>query len=160
MADVFSTEQRSRIMSNVRNKDTEPERVVRSLLHRMGYRFRLQRRDLPGKPDIVLPRYRIAIFVHGCFWHRHEGCRRASTPATRTDFWETKFAANRERDAAAATALADLGWRVVVIWECTTRNGRVLERLLRSILGRDTGAAGGEVDGEAIQNGDVDPNRQ
>ena len=105
-------------MAQVKERDTGPEKAVRSILHRMGYRFRLQRRDLPGKPDIVLSKYRIAIFVHGCFWHRHSGCKRASRPATNTAYWDRKFERNVSRDALNKTALENDGWRVLVIWEC------------------------------------------
>ncbi len=105
-------------MSRVRSGDTKPEFVLRSLLHRAGYRFRLRRKDLPGTPDIVLPRYRLAIFVHGCFWHRHTGCRRASTPAANQERWEKKFARNKQRDREVQQALSANGWRVHVVWEC------------------------------------------
>lgn len=107
-------------MQAVRGSDTKPELAVRKLLHRFGYRFRLRRSDLPGKPDLVLPRYKLAIFVHGCFWHRHD-CKRATMPKTRIEFWEAKLLANVERDAQVIQALADLGWRSVVIWECEIR---------------------------------------
>jgi len=108
---------------------------VRRALHAMGKRFRLFRRDLPGRPDIVLPRYRIALFVHGCFWHRHEGCRLSSTPKTRIEFWNDKFVTNIARDARNVAELRALGWRVGVIWECETRRPdllAILERLLTS----------------------------
>lgn len=98
MTDVFTPEKRSDVMSRIKGRNTKPELVVRSLLHRMGYRFRLHRTDLPGKPDIVLPRYRTVIFVHGCFWHRHKGCRLAYTPKSRMEFWSTKFESNMIRD--------------------------------------------------------------
>ena len=97
--DTASPEKRSWIMRQVKGRDTSPEKIVRSLLHRMGYRFRLQRDDLPGKPDIVLPRFKTVVFVNGCFWHRHSGCKRATTPATNVDYWQTKFARNVARDA-------------------------------------------------------------
>jgi len=105
-------------MSRIRGRDTGPELLLRSLLHRAGFRFRRHDSSLPGRPDIVLKKHRAAIFVHGCFWHRHEGCRNATTPSTRTDFWEDKFAGTVERDRRAAEALAALGWTVVTIWEC------------------------------------------
>lgn len=118
-------------MSRVRNRDTTPERTVRSLLHRLGYRFRLHRRRLPGHPDIVLPRHRKVIFVHGCFWHGHEGCRRGRRPAANADFWERKLATNKERDALAVKKLGSQGWNSLVVWECQTRNAEELaERLL------------------------------
>ncbi len=121
-------------MSRVRQRDTAAELAVRSALHRMGYRFRLQRRDLPGTPDVVLPRHRVAIFVHGCFWHRHAGCPRASTPKTNVDFWLAKFAANVERDARQQAEISALGWRVVVVWECEARRPERLRELLGSRL--------------------------
>ena len=105
-------------MAQVKGRDTNPEKAVRSLLHRMGYRFRLQKKDLPGKPDIVLPKYHTAVFVHGCFWHRHSGCKRASRPATNIAYWDQKFARNVTRDAQNEVALENLGWHVLVVWEC------------------------------------------
>lgn len=116
-------------MSRFRAKDTRPELLVRRALHARGYRFRLHRRDLPGTPDIVLPRHRIAVFVHGCFWHHHQGCRDGRIPGSRADFWRAKFAANGERDHRASVALAALGWRVAVIWECEARATRISETL-------------------------------
>jgi DNA mismatch endonuclease (patch repair protein) len=114
-------------MSRIRSGDTKPEITVRKLLHALGYRFRLHRRDLPGKPDIVLPRHRLAIFVHGCFWHQHPGCRLASKPKTRQDYWTPKLAGNVRRDAEAQEALAALGWRVEIIWECAARKPEQLK---------------------------------
>jgi len=111
---------RSTVMSRIRSRDTNPELRVRRALHSMGYRFRLYRKDLPGTPDIVLPRHRTAIFVHGCFWHQHQGCRRASDPKTRREYWGPKLARNVERDGDHTVALKALGWRVIVIWECET----------------------------------------
>lgn len=125
MADIVDSATRSRMMSGIKGRNTKPERLVRSYLHAAGFRFRLHRKDLPGCPDIVLPRYRAIIFVHGCFWHRHEGCNLASLPATRVDFWESKFAANVERDRRNETALAEAGWRVIIIWECQIRAGEL-----------------------------------
>ncbi|MCZ4074952.1 very short patch repair endonuclease [Agrobacterium sp. LMR679] len=119
------SQQRRRNMQAVRSRDTKPEIAVRKLLHRLGYRFRLQRSDLPGKPDIVLPRHRLAVFVHGCFWHRHN-CKRATMPKTRTTFWEAKLSANVDRDARAMAALGKLGWRTVVIWECEIGDHQLL----------------------------------
>lgn len=118
--DIVSPEKRSEMMSKVRSKDSIAEKKVRSALHAAGYRFRLHRKDLPGTPDIVLPKYRLAIFVHGCFWHRHEGCAKASTPKSNREFWEKKFVENIERDFRSMAALDALKWRVVVIWECET----------------------------------------
>lgn len=118
MTDRLSRERRSWNMSRIRDRDTEPERLVRSALHRAGYRFRLHCRDLPGRPDIVLPRYRTVVFVHGCFWHRHCGCRLAYAPKSRTAFWQAKFRSNVERDRRNARELRLLGWKVVTVWEC------------------------------------------
>ena len=116
------SEQRSRNMSAIKSKNTKPEIAVRKLLHSMGYRFRLHRKDLPGSPDIVLPKYKTVIFVHGCFWHRHENCKYASTPKTRKEFWENKFKANLKRDLEIQEKIKNLDWRSVVIWECETKN--------------------------------------
>lgn len=115
-------------MSRIRSGNTRPEVAVRKQLHALGYRFRLHRRDLPGKPDIVLPRHKIAIFVHGCFWHQHEGCKLASKPKTRQEYWTPKLAGNVARDQVAQAALADLGWRVEVIWECDVRKPEELKQ--------------------------------
>jgi DNA mismatch endonuclease, patch repair protein len=132
--DSLSPERRSWNMSRIRAKDTRPERLVRSLLHSLGYRFRLNRKDMPGRPDIVLPKYRTAIYVHGCFWHRHGGCSLAYTPKTNLEFWSKKFTRNEERDAEVATALKEAGWKQVVIWECETRDKATLARRLKSSL--------------------------
>ena len=121
-ADIFSEEQRSYIMSRVSSKNTKPELYVRSFLHGQGLRFRIHRKDLPGKPDLALPKYRTAIFVHGCFWHRHKGCSRATMPSTRIDFWERKFERNVVRDKANQVALREEGWKVLVVWECELSN--------------------------------------
>ena len=128
--DRLTKQHRSWNMSRIRGKDTRPEMRVRSLLHRMGFRFRLHRKDLPGKPDIVLPAYGTVIFVHGCFWHRHPGCRFAYTPKSRVDFWLTKFQRNVERHQEVEAELEALGWRVVVIWECETASEDQLQRRL------------------------------
>jgi DNA mismatch endonuclease (patch repair protein) len=130
--DILSREKRSWNMSRIRGRDTTPEKRVRSLLHRLGYRFRLHRHDLPGKPDIVLPRFRTVIFVHGCFWHRHPRCRYAYVPKTRTEFWVGKFAANVRRDRQCQRTLRKLGWHVLVVWECQLRDEKKLvHRLVR-----------------------------
>ena len=117
MADIVDRETRSRMMSGIRGKDTKPEILVRKALHAAGYRFRLHRKDLPGKPDIVLPRYRTVVFVHGCFWHGHK-CKHFKWPKTREDFWREKIMRNMERDREAVAALEKLGWTVKVVWEC------------------------------------------
>lgn len=123
-------------MARVRAKDTRPELAVRRLLHRLGYRYRLHRRDLPGRPDICFPGRRKAIFVHGCFWHRHDGCRRSTTPKTRTSFWEAKFERNMVRDRTNLSDLRKLGWEAMVVWECeTTDLDRLAPRLVRFLDG-------------------------
>lgn len=125
-------------MSRIRASDTGPERAVRSILHRMGYRFRLHSRSLPGKPDLVLPRYGTVIFVHGCFWHRHRGCPLAYTPKSRTVFWMNKFRDNVARDRRVTGELQTLGWQVLVVWECELRDVEQLsERLNRALPHRD-----------------------
>jgi len=128
---------RRALMRRIRGRNTRPELAVRRLLHRHGYRFRLHGKELPGRPDIVFRGRRKAIFVHGCFWHRHEGCKRTTSPKTRVAFWEKKFRENRERDRAAVTALEQAGWDVAVVWECETEDADVLTgRLVRFIEGR------------------------
>lgn len=122
-------------MSRVRSKDTEPEMVVRRLLHHAGYRFRLHRLDLPGKPDIYLPRHRLAIFVHGCFWHAHKDCRRATLPKTRTEFWQAKIAKNVERDSQACRALVQGGHKVLELWACELSDHLVLTKVAAKIQG-------------------------
>lgn len=116
-------------MSGIGGKNTKPELLVRKALFAAGFRFRLHRKDLPGRPDIVLPGRRVVVFVHGCFWHAHQGCRYAKSPATRREFWEAKLASNVERDRRATKALLSAGWRVLVVWECATRSSGVLEKL-------------------------------
>lgn len=123
-------------MSRVRSKDTSPEMRVRRAAHALGLRFRLHRRDLPGKPDLVFPRHRAALFVHGCFWHRHPGCAKASMPKSRPDFWQAKFERNIERDRRVETELEALGWRVFVIWECETKSDERIRDLLTRIANR------------------------
>lgn len=131
--DVHSPEQRSFNMSRIRGKDTRPEMMVRRWLWVNGYRYRLHRIDLPGKPDIVLPKYRAAIFVHGCFWHRH-GCSMTTTPESRKDFWLAKFSDNISRDKRNVEALLEKSWRVMVIWECSLRGKSAdLEMLAKKI---------------------------
>ena len=109
------------MMASIRSRDTKPELIVRRHLHGLGYRYRLAPRNLPGKPDLVLPKHRAVIFVHGCFWHGHAGCRFATVPATRTEFWTDKITANRARDSAKEAQLHALGWRVAVVWECALK---------------------------------------
>ena len=129
MADHLTKDKRSWNMSRIRSKDTKPELLVRSLLHRRGYRFRLHRKDLPGKPDIVLPKYKTVIFVHGCFWHRHKGCKRCTTPSTNKDYWLAKFERNVKKDRQNKAQLKKLGWNVVMIWECEIKNGRWIDKI-------------------------------
>ena len=127
---------RSALMSRIRSSGTSPELAVRRMLHARGFRFRLHRKDLPGRPDIVLPKYRTAIFVHGCFWHQHPNCRLASKPKTRTDYWEPKLEGNVQRDVRNRTALEVLSWRVETIWECDTRRAETLVARVNEIIGR------------------------
>lgn len=124
MIDVVDQATRRKMMQGIRAKNTAPEVKVRKALFAVGMRFRIQATHLPGSPDIVLPKHGVAVFVHGCFWHRHGGCAYSTTPATRPDFWEEKFAKNQARDARAIRALVQLGWRVLVIWECSVRKSR------------------------------------
>ena len=124
MPDQFSPAERSRVMRAVRSGDTTPELVVRRMVHALGYRYRLHARDLPGRPDLVLPRLGKAIFVHGCFWHRHACDAGRSTPASRVEYWQAKFARNVERDRSNLRKLRRLGWSVLVVWECQTRAAR------------------------------------
>ena len=142
MTDRITQERRSANMRAIRGRDTVPELRVRRAAHAAGLRFRLQRRDLPGTPDLVFPRHRVALFVHGCYWHRHPDCRCATVPSSNTEFWTTKFAANVERDARKTRELEDAGWRVAVIWECETRNQSGLPALVRArVLGADSADA-------------------
>ncbi|EDK4785267.1 very short patch repair endonuclease [Salmonella enterica] len=141
MADVVDAATRSRMMSGIRGRNTKPEILVRSLLHREGFRFRLHVRELPGKPDIVLPKYRAAIFVHGCFWHGHD-CPLYRLPGTRPDFWRNKIDRNRASDRRARDALLAAGWRVAVVWECALRGagtdpGQVAQRLAVWLRGNE-----------------------
>lgn len=132
MTDVFSNEKRSWIMCRVKGRDTKPEILVRSLIFHMGFRFRLHRRDLPGTPDIVLPRHRKVIFVHGCFWHGHNSCPRSKRPTTNEDFWNNKLDGNIERDKRYCMELRQMGWKVLIVWECETRSA---EKLLQKLEG-------------------------
>lgn len=140
--DRLSKEHRSWNMSRIRGKDTSPEKTVRSLLHRLGYRFRLHCKDLPGQPDIVLPRFQAVIFVHGCYWHRHKGCRYAYTPKTRIEFWQRKFDENVERDERTLKSLRKIGWHVLVVWECQISNEKTLANRLIRFLAESERQAG------------------
>jgi DNA mismatch endonuclease (patch repair protein) len=121
MVDVVTPEVRSRMMASIRGKDTRPEILVRHFLHGQGLRYRLQDRKLPGVPDLVFPRHGTVVFVHGCYWHRHQGCQYATTPASNVAFWQQKFAGNVRRDQEVVACLLEAGWRVIVIWECGLR---------------------------------------
>lgn len=134
MVDVVDPSVRSRMMAAIRGRDTSPELLVRQYLHRAGLRFRVHRKTLPGRPDIVLTQHRAVVFVHGCFWHRHEGCRFTTTPATRSDFWQDKFGRNVARDEQKSGLLRAAGWRVFTIWSCEANNSEALDRLFFSIV--------------------------
>jgi DNA mismatch endonuclease (patch repair protein) len=129
MADIMSAEKRSYVMSRVGSKNTQPELAVRKYLHAEGFRFRIHYKDLPGKPDIVLPKFKAVIFVHGCFWHGHEGCRRSQLPATRTDWWASKIVRNQERDKEQQAELREAGWRIMIVWECRLKTALIKSSL-------------------------------
>ena len=133
MADKLNTQQRHHCMSRIRGKDTKPEILVRKGLHARGFRFRLQDRKLPGRPDIVLPKYGVAIMVNGCFWHGHKGCRYATKPKSNIEFWETKIARNKHRDEVTAAHLEALGWTVIVVWECELRGKEKAEARIQTL---------------------------
>lgn len=135
MADKLSKEHRSWNMSRIRSKNTKPEIIIRSLLHKAGLRFRLHAKNLIGKPDLILPKYKTVIFVHGCFWHRHQGCKDATNPGTRTDFWQKKFTDNVERDKKVKLSLEEAGWKVIIIWECEIKktNEELLSRISKEL---------------------------
>jgi DNA mismatch endonuclease, patch repair protein len=134
MVDNRTVDSRSALMARVRQKNTSPEMIVRRLLHRMGYRFRLHQKDLPGRPDIVLPRHKKVIFVHGCFWHRHD-CKKATMPKTNQEFWKNKFQTNIDRDTKVLRSIKERGWETLIIWECEARDGDQLELRLLKFLG-------------------------
>lgn len=136
MADRITKAQRSRNMARVKNKNTAPELIVRKTLHRLGFRFRLYRSDLPGNPDIVLPRHHKIVFVHGCFWHGHT-CPRGKRPSTRQDFWNRKLDGNQKRDKANQDKLKELGWEILIVWECQVKNVDNLEKQLLDFM-KDT----------------------
>ena len=138
MTDIYGPRKRSEIMARVRAKGTKPEQVVRQIAHSLGYRFRLHRDNLPGKPDLVFPRHRKVILVHGCFWHGHRHCSKAKRPATNRAFWEKKLSRNMERDRQDTAALREAGWKVLVLWECETKNrGRVATSIRRFFEGSE-----------------------
>ena len=134
VTDIVDSQRRSELMAGIRSRDTAPELVVRRIAYRMGLRFRLHRKDLPGQPDLVFPKHRLAVFVHGCFWHQHEACRYAHIPKSRTEYWKDKFNRNVARDRRNEQALRTLGWDVLVIWECETWEAmRIRQRLAATI---------------------------
>jgi DNA mismatch endonuclease, patch repair protein len=133
--DRLTKARRSWNMSRIAGKNTKPELIVRSLLHRMGYRFRLHDRNLPGRPDIVLPKYKTVIFVHGCFWHRHKGCKNCTTPTNRREWWLAKLNGNAERDKRHRRALKKLGWKAIVVWECKAEKSGDVSRLADQLSG-------------------------
>jgi DNA mismatch endonuclease (patch repair protein) len=135
MADHLTAQERSAFMARIRGRDTKPELVVRRLLHALGYRFRLHHKALPGKPDVAFTKRRKAIFVHGCFWHGHDGCAFSHVPKTRPDYWSAKFQVNRARDARNLADLKSCGWDAVVVWECELRDETELTARLSTFLG-------------------------
>jgi DNA mismatch endonuclease (patch repair protein) len=130
-SDIYSKKRRSEIMSLVSSKNTKPEIQIRSALHRLGYRFRIHRKDLLGYPDIVLPKYEAVIFVHGCFWHQHEGCKKATIPENNHEFWLKKLQGNIERDRKNISQLVTLGWKVIIVWECDIKKD--MENVIKKI---------------------------
>jgi len=135
--DVYGKRKRSEIMARVKGRDTKPELLVRTIVHNLGYRFRLYRRALPGNPDITLPKHRKIIFVHGCFWHGHKRCRRAAIPTTNITFWKKKLDSNIARDRRNIGQLRKDGWRVLVVWQCQTRKPETLKRTLYKFLNEE-----------------------
>ena len=126
MADIVDKATRSRIMAAIGGKDTKPELALRKALHARGFRYRLHRKGLPGRPDLVFPKYRAVCFIHGCFWHQHPGCKEATKPKSRTEFWEGKFAATEARDQRSRARLLEAGWRVAIVWECSLRGKHLM----------------------------------
>lgn len=149
--DIVDKQTRSRMMSGIRSKNTKPELLVRRLLHRRGFRYRLHVSGLPGKPDLVFPKYHAVVFVHGCFWHGHE-CKLFRMPGTRTEFWKRKITGNRQRDRRESKALAKLGWRIAIVWECALRGSNAdpenaVEKLAAWLAGNSAGTATVEIEG-------------
>lgn len=142
MTDIVDPATRSRMMAGIRNRDTAPERVIRQELYRLGIRYRLHNGKLPGRPDIVISRLRTVIFVHGCFWHRHPGCRLAYTPKSNVEFWQRKLEGNAIRDIENQARLIEMGWRVIVIWECEIRDRTAWRERLAKLLGMEVEAEG------------------
>lgn len=133
MTDIVDKQTRSRMMSGIRAKNTKPELVIRQALHTRGFRFRLHSKNVPGRPDLVFPRYRAVVLVHGCFWHRHPGCRYAATPSTRPEYWQDKFRGNVARDKEVRMALLESGWRIATVWACTLRTGRQVQEVAEAL---------------------------
>lgn len=133
--DIYDKNKRSKIMKDVKSCNTQPELYIRKLLHKMGFRFRVNKKSLPGKPDIVLPKYKTIVFVHGCFWHQHENCNKARKPKSNKQFWIKKIKKNIERDERNIKELEDLGWKVIIVWECEIRCKNIHERLYNKITG-------------------------
>jgi len=134
MVDHLSPEKRSWNMSRIRSSNTNPEKIVRSLVHRLGFRFRLNKNKLPGRPDIVLNKYNTVVFVNGCFWHRHKGCKDTTTPKSNTKFWKDKFKGNVERDKKNLKALKKMRWKTIIVWECELEKPEKLNNKLRRLL--------------------------
>lgn len=146
MTDILTKKQRSKLMSKVRSRDTKPEWILRCGLHRLGFRYRLKNGHLPGSPDLVFPKFHAAVFVHGCYWHRHPGCKDASMPKSNVDFWEKKFTENVERDYRIIRQLENLGWRVLVVWECElTKKAVEIIHLVAYWLGKGNVCYDGDV---------------
>ena len=142
MVDIVSPEARSKMMSRIRRRDTKPELALRRALHGLGFRYLVDDRRLPGSPDIVLPKWKTVLFVHGCYWHRHEGCSKATDPASNVEFWNKKFQQNKERDALSVRKLVEAGWRVGIVWECvigSRASTDVVEPISQFITGEQTG---------------------
>lgn len=159
MAESRPPMSRSEMMSRIGGKDTKPEMLIRRGLHVRGFRYRLHVAGLPGRPDIVLPKFRAAVFIHGCFWHAHEGCRYFRIPGTRTEFWTAKLNGNRERDAAKAELLRQAGWRVLVVWECATKSNSV-DSLVNTIVSwLQGGDLVGEISGSEARSNENAPDR-
>ena len=160
MIDIVDSQRRSELMANIRGWDTAPECAVRRIAHRMGLRFRLRRKNLPGRPDLVFPKHRLAVFVHGCFWHQHDECQYAHIPKSRTEYWKAKFARNVERDKENEEALRSLGWNVLVVWECEVGDEEGVEERLKAAIrssgtnldmGKNRSCQGGSVEGSGAR---------
>lgn len=152
MTDIVPSAKRSEMMAGIRGANTRPEIVIRRMLFALGYRFRLHRRDLPGTPDIAMPGRKVAIFVQGCFWHLHAGCRYSKLPATRLEFWKPKLERNAERDRESAARLRELGWRVLCVWECATRDRELSASLAETLsLWIESDSLVGEISAQSLR---------